>query len=52
MEEIKKGLFEEAINKVDLIKLFDGFDENQDGLLDLSEFKKFLEYMGFSISDS
>lgn len=32
--------------------MFDNFDENQDGILDLGEFKKLLEFMGFQISDS
>lgn len=42
LEDLRKKIFEESINKVDLIKLFDEFDENKDGLCDLVEFKFFL----------
>ena len=52
LEDLRKKIFEESINKVDLIKLFDEFDENKDGLCDLVEFKFFLKFMGFKISDS
>lgn len=50
IEELKKQIFEE-MPKVDLISIFDQFDENKDGLLDQGEFRQFMRFMGFQIGE-